>query len=210
MESPMMMTTRTQHRVVALASGLTACTLLAACGSGSSPGRTVTPPLSSTAGSPSSALSAMPTTATADLASTSAAGTASAGSGSACALVTEHDAATALGSDPGRGSAFSSYGSTQCQYGTYQTQFLLVNLTPSRGRAGYDIVHSHQRAGQNVRAVDIAGVGDRAFEVTAPHTAGIYANKGDALLVVTITKQAALDPPTVPVLALARLAAGRL
>lgn len=206
----MMTTTRTRHRRVAVASGLTACTLLAACSSGSSPSRTVTAPLSSAVGSHSSALSAMPTTAAADVASTSTAGTTSAGSGGACTLVTEHDAATALGTDPGRGSAFSSHGSTQCQYGTYQTQFLLVNLTPSRGRAGYDIVHSHEGAGQNVRAVDIAGVGDRAFEVTGPHTAGIYANKGDALLVVTITKQAALDPPTVPVLALARLAASRL
>lgn len=206
----MMMTIRTLHRRVAVASALTACTLLAACGSGSSPSRTVTPPLSSTAASRGAAMSATAGAATADVTPTSTAGTTSTGSGSACTLVTEHDATTALGTDPGRGSAFSSHGSTQCQYGTYQTQFLLVNLTPSRGRAGYDIVHSHQKAGQNVRAVDIAGVGDRAFEVTAPHTAGIYANKGDALIVVTITSPTAPDSPTVPVLALAKLVASRL
>ena len=91
-----------------------------------------------------------------------------AGESFACAVGGERT--PAAGSEVG--SAFASHGSTQCQYGSYQTQFLLVNLTPSRGRAGYAMMRSHQRAGQPVKAVDVPGVGDQAFEVSAPHTAG--------------------------------------
>jgi hypothetical protein len=202
-------TTRDQHRIAAIACGLAAYVLLAGCSSGSSPTRAITSAPHPAGSSSRSAPSASATTTVPVAASTSAGGISVAG-GSACGLVTEQDATTALGKDPGPGSSFSSHGSSQCQYGTYQSQFLLVNFTPSQGRAGYDLVHSHQQPGQNVSVVDIAGVGDRAFEVSGPNTAGIYANKGDALVVVTITIQGATSPPKGPVLALAKLAAGRL
>ena len=219
------MTTTPNPRSIAsasLACGLAAGMLLAACSSGSSSTHATTSAAHPTSASsvPSTAVvTTAPAVADTSIAGTSSAGTSSAGTspatapsagGSACALITESDATAVLGKDPGHGRAFSSHGSSQCQYGTYQTQFLLVNLTPSQGRASYEMVHSHQKPGQNVSIVDIAGVGDRAFEVSGPHTAGIYANKNDALVVVTVSILAVASPPKAAVLALAKLAASRL
>jgi hypothetical protein len=41
-----------------------------------------------------------------------------------CPLVTEKDVTSTIGTDPGKGSAFSSHGATQCQYGSFQTALL--------------------------------------------------------------------------------------
>ena len=125
----------------------------------------------------------------------------------ACDLVTEAEISTALGTDPGHGSAFTSHGSSQCQYGSYQTKFVLVNLTPTRGRAGYDLM-SHNSRLQHATA--LSGLADRALEIAAPGTAGIYFNKGDALVVVTVVIHAAGSPPASQALALAKIAANRL
>ena len=200
------MTTHYSRSIAAAAIGLAGCLLLAACGSTTST-RAAPPATNPT----SSATSSSP--AAADSTTAPVGGNASAapvGGTSACALVTEPDATTALGKDPGAGSKFSSHGSTQCQYGSYQTAFLLVNLTPSQGRAGYDNVHNNPKLGQNVRVIDITGVGDRAFEISGPNTAGIYFTKGDALVVVSVSMQTATSPPKVAALALAKIAASRL
>jgi hypothetical protein len=128
----------------------------------------------------------------------------------ACALVTEQDVTTELGADPGPGSKFNSHGSSQCQYGSYQTRFVLVNLIPAQARAGYDTVRNNRNRPATVHVVDVAGVGDRAFEVSGPHTAGIYFNKGDALIVVTVEILTITAPPTGQTLALAKTAASRV
>jgi hypothetical protein len=128
----------------------------------------------------------------------------------ACALITEQDATTALGVDPGHGSTFSSHGSTQCQYGTYQTAFVLVNLTPTNGRAGYDLVRANQKPGDAATIADISGVGDRAFEVSGHNTAGIFFNRGDAVVTISVTIQTATSPPHAVALSIAKLAASRL
>jgi hypothetical protein len=133
-----------------------------------------------------------------------------AASGTACALVTEKDVTAVLGVDPGKGSPFSSHGSTQCQYGSYGTQFVLVNLTPTHGVAGYDLIHKNRKLGAGMSVTDITGVGDRAFEVDARNTSGIYFNQGDAVMVVTVTIQTATTPPKAQTLTLAKTAAGRL
>jgi hypothetical protein len=127
----------------------------------------------------------------------------------ACTLVTEQEARVAIGVNPGAGQSFSSHGSTQCQFGTYQSGMVLVNLSPTRGIAGYDLVHNNPKLGQAVHVTDIAGVGDRAFEITAPHTASIYFDKGDALVLVMVETPKP-SPATAQVLSLAKSAAGRL
>lgn len=115
----------------------------------------------------------------------------------------------AIGANPGAGQPFTSHGSSQCQFGSYQSGLVLANLTPTRGIAGYDLVHYNPKVSQSMHVVDITGVGDRAFETTAPHTASIYFDKGDALLLVMVETQT-LAPPVAQVLALAKSAAGRI
>ncbi|MDP9222808.1 MAG: DUF3558 family protein [Actinomycetota bacterium] len=131
------------------------------------------------------------------------------GATQACALITEQEVRTAIGANPGAGQPFTSHGSSQCQFGSYQSGLVLVNLTPTRGIAGYDLVHNNPKVGQSVHVVDIAGVGDRAFEIKAPHTASIYFDKGDALVLVMVETQK-VAPPVTQVLALAKSAAGRI
>lgn len=138
-----------------------------------------------------------------------AAAAAPAAGGNACELVTEQEVGTALGTDPGVGSPFTSHGASQCQYGTYQTAFVLVNLTPAQGAAAYDMMHGNT-AGNGVAVADVAGVGDRAFEISGPNTDSIYFDKGDALVLVTVTIHTATSPPKDQALALARAAAGRI
>jgi len=126
-------------------------------------------------------------------------------------LVNEKEVSAALGADPGPGSRFSSHGSSQCQYGTYQTRFVLVNFTPTRGRAGYDLLHDGARLRTaGLHAVDIAGVGDRALEISGPGTAGVYFNKGDSLVVISVLFHAGSTSPGTQAVALAKIAAGRL
>jgi hypothetical protein len=123
----------------------------------------------------------------------------------ACPLITQHEASTAAGADLGAGKAFSSHGSSRCQYGTYQTAFVLVNPRPSHGHAGYDQFHNNPA----LHGVDLAGVDDAAFEISGPGTAGIYLTKGDARVVVSVSIHAATTPPKGAALALAKTAASR-
>jgi hypothetical protein len=131
------------------------------------------------------------------------------GATDACALITEQEVRNAIGADPGAGQPFTSHGSSQCQFGSYQRGLVLVNLTPTRGVAGYDLVRNNPKVSQSVHVVDIAGVGDRAFEIKAPHTASIYFDKGDALVLVMVETQK-VAPPVAQVLALAQSAVGRI
>jgi hypothetical protein len=196
-----------QHTLVTAAVGLAGCLLLAGCGGGSSPKGTAAPAPHVRSDATSGAAIAPATTA-ATSASASAPAVA-AGASTACALVTEHDAATALGADPGPGSKFESHGSTQCQYGDAQTIMVLVNLTPARGKLAYDRMHGAPTPDKRVTVSDVAGVGDRAFAITAPHTAGIYFNSGDSLVLVSVMGRTATAPERQAV-AMAKTAAGRI
>ena len=151
--------------------------------------------------------SAQPTDATGTPAATADAAVSAAPTGgtTACALVTEQDVTTALGADPGPARGFEKGGSTQCQYGTYQTEFVLVNVTPTRGVADYQLVHSNP----NLHAADVAGVGESAFEVSGRGTAGIYFTKGDTLVVLSVTNLTASSISD-RTLTLAKIAASRV
>ena len=199
---------------------LTLCAALTGCSSSTSgsgrPDATASPGSSSAAtrgpaSSPAATTSATTPATTAE--PTTAAPTTAAvdvATHEACGLITEKDVTTALGADPGPGSRFANHGATQCQYGSYQTEFLLVNLTPTQGRAGYDMLRQNRRPGGQTTVADIGGVGDRAFEVSAHNTAGIFFTKGDVLIAVSLTIQRASTPPRASALALAKLAASRL
>ncbi len=118
---------------------------------------------------------------------------------------------TALGADPGPGTAISSHGASQCQYGSYQTKFALVNLNPRLGRATFARMSEDPKLhNAELHAVDLSGVGDQALEIKGPGSAGIYFTKGDALVVISVDIPTAPSPPVVQALALAKIAAGRL
>ncbi len=195
--------TTSPTRAIASAAGLAGCFLLAACGTSS--------PTTHAAAKTNSVSTGAQSAATNVSAPVSVAASVAAATGtSACALVTEQDATSVLGKDPGPGSTFASHGSTQCQYGSYQSTFLLVNLTPTQGKAGYDLIRHNRQLDSQISVVDIAGVGDRAFEVSQRNTAGIYVNKGDAVITISLSIQTATSPPHASALALAKIAASRV
>src|SRR5450631_634408 len=125
--------------------------------------------------------------------------------GTACTLVTEQEVGAALGTDPGPGSADTGEGgSSQCQYGTPQSAFVLVNLNPTQGKPFYDNTRNNPKLIQAGTVTDVAGVGDRAFGIFGHGTAAIYFNKGDALVLVMVEIRTATSPPKAPALALAK------
>jgi Protein of unknown function (DUF3558) len=195
---------RTLAAAAALA--MAGCVLLAACGNSAPAAQTDAPAVRTTA-------DATPTTSVAptDPTSTDATPAAAPTAGTtACELVTEQEVGTVLGKDPGAGSAFTSHGASQCQYGNYATAFVLVNVTPTQGKAAYDLMHSKSNLGHGLVIADVAGLGDRAFQITGPNTASIYIDKGDALVLVMVEIRTATSPPKDQALALAKTAANRV
>ncbi len=136
--------------------------------------------------------------------------------GSACSLITEKDATARLGVDPGQGTADDRPEATQCIYGDYHSQVLLVNVVWSQGKADYAHARTDPKltsaTGATVANVanvaNVAGLGDQAFELSAPHTDAVYFTNGDALIIVALTTQT--PPPMGAALALAKIAADRL
>ncbi len=196
-----------QHTIAAAAIGLAGCLALAGCGGGSPSSKGPAPASHAPSGATSAAAAAPASTGAAS--GSASAPAVAAGASTACALVTENDAATALGADPGPGSKFESHGSTQCQYGDAQTIMVLVNLTPAHGKLAYDRMHGGPTPDKRVTVADVAGVGDRAFAITGPHTAGIYFNSGDSLVLVSVMGRTATAPEPQAV-AMAKTAAGRI
>ena len=189
------MTNTSRPTFAAAAVGVAACVLLAACGTssaasapaaGAASGSVDTP-----SPSPSDPASPLATDAT------------------ACALVTQPDVQAVLGTDPGAGAGFNSHGSSQCQYGSFQTRFVLVNLTPTQGKAAYELMHSHTQSGHAVDLADADGSGDPGFEITGPGTASVYVQKGDALILVMVAIHGATAPPVAQALVLVKTAGGR-
>ena len=205
------MTNPRRHTVGAVAACLAALLLLTAC-SKSTPAPQTTSAVQTTAAATDATSAATATSvAPADPASTDATPAAApAGGGTACTLVTEADATTVLGTDPGPGSADTSNGSSQCQYGDFQSAFVLVNLNPSQGKAFYDHAFNNPKVSQAGAVTDVAGVGDRAFGTVGHGAASIYFNKGDALVIVMVEIHTASSPPNAQALALAKTAASRI
>ena len=47
-------------------------------------------------------------------------------------------------------------------------------------------MHNNPKGGNAGAVADVAGGGDRAFEISGTKTVSIYFNKGDALVLVTV------------------------
>ena len=200
------MTDPHRRALAAATFAMTGCVLLAGCSNSAPAAQADAPAVQTTAGA-TPATSVAP----ADPASTDATPAAAPTTGTAaCALVTEQEVGTVLGTDPGAGSAFSSHGASQCQYGNYATAFVLVNVTPSQGKAAYDLMHSKSNLGHGLVVADVAGLGDKAFEISGPNTASIYFDKGDVLVLVMVEIRTATSPPQGQALALAKTAANRV
>lgn len=200
------MTDPHRHTVAALAACLAAGLLLIAC-SKSTPAAHTTSAAQTTAAATDATSGAATNAASAE----ARAPAASAAGGNACSLVTEADATTALGADPGPGTGDTgAHDSSQCHYGPYQSKLVLVNITPTQGKLTYDNMRNNAGTAKTGSVVDVAGVGDKAFEVDSHGSAGIFFRKGDALVVVSVVFYLAASPPTDQVRDLAKLVAGRI
>jgi hypothetical protein len=200
------MTSPHRRTLAAAVLGLAGCSLLGACATSTPAADTPASPATTTTGA------AHDTTATPANPASSAATTSPAHDAAtdACALVTEQEVTTAIGTDPGHGTPISSHGSSQCQYGTFQSSFVLVNLTPSRGKAAYDLMHNNPKVADAGTVADVTGLADRAFGISGHGTVSIYFNKGDALVLVMVEIHTATAPPKAQALALASTAASRV
>ena len=126
----------------------------------------------------------------------------------ACLLVSEQDATTALGADPGTGheetqeSAFG--GNSTCNY-QIKSGGVQVSASSIAGKALCD-------GNRQPNSVDVPGVGDRAFETpaTSAQEATVYFLKGDTCVSITIETPASMGSAKDRVIALATTAAGRL
>lgn len=88
--------------------------------------------------------------------------TGSTGAINPCAVITEQDATTLLGSDPGTGEDTTSDMGPACAYGASLT----LNVAPNAGKAQFDSDKaSVQGSG---KPQDLSGVGDAAFVRRSP------------------------------------------
>jgi len=174
--------------VVSGASSLVGCLLLAACGSSGPPIHAVAPHAGGGAShSPAAGANA-----------------------AACSLIDERDVTTAVGNDPGPGSANNGHGATACTYGGYPKPVLTVNVLPTQGRLAYDRFRQDPKltSGTGLSVAAVSGLGDQAFELSSPHVDAVYLTKGDTLIVIGFS--APTSPPKGAALTLAKIAAGRL
>jgi hypothetical protein len=135
---------------------------------------------------------------------------ASVGATDACSLVTEQEAATALGADPGPGQQTALEGTaTACTYlaGGSTLQF---SLMLSDGKATYDEQHAHIPTAAASLISDMTGIGDNAFGQFQGSRGAINFDKGDALVVMGLNLVGATDPPRDQLTVLATAAAGRI
>lgn len=136
----------------------------------------------------------------------------SGGSTDACSLLTEQDAAAALGSDPGPGQQTSLLGAaTACTYLASDSS-LQLSFTPSGGKATFDQEFAQlptaAAAAGTVTTLD--GIGDHAFGQFQGTRGAINFDKGDALVVVGLNLAGVAEPPRSQIIVLATTAAGRI
>lgn len=135
---------------------------------------------------------------------------ATSGTEHACALVTQQEATTALGTDPGPGQESTTGTVGNCVYGA-ASSVVRVSVDPVPGKAAYDNARSTVTSANPASVVDVPGVGDGAFETpSGASEATVYFYKGDTYVEITLGVAAATGPPKDQVIALATTAAGRV
>jgi uncharacterized Zn-binding protein involved in type VI secretion len=220
------MTHRRSRWSAATALAAAVCLMITACGNNSAAPAPANPPQSSApptvSAASSSSMPAAPSTEFSAPGTEAAGGSgqpsapvnsepaATAGATEACSLVTEQEAATALGADPGPGTQTALEGTaTACTYlaGGSTLQF---SLTLSDGRATYDEEHAHIPSAAASLISDMTGIGDSAFGQFQGSRGAINFDKGDALVVMGLNLVGAIDPPRDQLTVLATAAAGRI
>jgi hypothetical protein len=135
---------------------------------------------------------------------------ASGGNDHPCLVVTEQEATTALGADPGPGQETppGAGGLGTCVYGAGSSVVRLSVDTSGVGKAIYD---SDRSSYPSASTTDVPGVGDGAFEIaTIGSQVTVYFYKGGTFVSITLGTAATTGPPKDQVIALATAAAGRV
>jgi hypothetical protein len=124
---------------------------------------------------------------------------------SACALVTQQDASTALGTTTGPGIAASAPGGSRCVYGNGA---LIVN-TDAQGKTAYDQGRAAIRTAPAGSWADVHDLGDAGFVSHGGPIASVEFYKGTVLVSIILSGSGA-TAPVAAALVLARTAAGRI
>jgi hypothetical protein len=135
---------------------------------------------------------------------------ASGGDGHPCSVVTEPEATTALGADPGPGqeSPPGAAGLGTCVYGAGSS---VVRLSVDASGVGKAIYDGDRSSYPSASTTDVPGVGDGAFEITTSASqVTVYFYKGGTFVSITLGTAATTGPPKDQVIVLATTAAGRV
>jgi len=124
---------------------------------------------------------------------------------SACTLVTEQDASTALGTAAGPGKSAVASGGSRCIYGSGA----LIVSTDAQGKTAYDKGRAAIKSAPAGTWAQVSGLGDGAFVTHGGLTASVEFYKG-ATMVSIILSGSAPPPPTAAALTIARAAAARM
>jgi hypothetical protein len=133
----------------------------------------------------------------------------------ACALITQQEATTALGSDPGPGVASGKADTgVACTYTKSTGGYLQVGVNPSITRALFDdgkqkVQDAYQQV-PNSAVADISGMGDTAFVASNPNGGACEFLKGSVLGHVTIVSPTVMPTPAETLTTLCGLLVGRI
>ena len=153
-----------------------------------------------------------PTSQPASAAGSTTPAAASGGNAHPCSVVTEQEATTALGADPGPGQETppSATGLGTCLYGAGSSVVRVTVDASGVGKAIYDSDRSTVSGINPASVFDVAGLGDGAFETpSGASEATVYLYKGTVFVEITLGS-ATTGPPKDQVIALATAAAGRV
>jgi hypothetical protein len=178
-------------RPAALLAGLALS--LAGCASAGAPAASAPTPA---AGAATSAASAS---------STAGAPAAASAGASACTLVTQQDARTALGASVGPGKAATAQGGSRCVYG----DGALIVSTDAQGKTAYDQGRAAIASAPKGTWAVVRGLGDGAFVSHGGLVASVEFYKG-ATMVSVILSGSQPPPPTAAALTIARSAVARM
>ena len=177
------------------------CLLLASCGAAKTstapPG--AIPAATSSAATPAAASAAASSAATP---ATTAAAVSAGGSGlTACELITEQDASTAIGKAVGRGTPGGSAALSEC---IYDDGGLIVGM-----KENSKTFYANSLAGARAKGLpEVHGIGDNAFQCSTDTTfSAVQFLKGTTLLTVLVRRQAGARDAA---LAVAKIAASKL
>lgn len=128
-----------------------------------------------------------------------------------CAIVTQKDATTALGSDPGPGEAVvTPAGTGRCTYDSNAGN-LMATITPNQTQAAFTRVHDMTAKSSRADAfAEVGEVGHGAFSTWGGPMASIQFYKGSTAVYIMLTLGARKPSPKSQVTALAAAAAGRI